>query len=81
MAELYIFSVVHHSHSASAQLLDDAEMRYGLTDQWIGSGHDEHILGCPLEPSQRRHCCRTSLRALPDLTQVLINALIVHVKF
>jgi len=45
-AEFDILSLVHHTHSATADLLYDAVMRYGFADERVRAGHVEHILGC-----------------------------------
>ena len=37
--EFYVLGLVHHTHSAAAKFLDDAEMRNGLTNQCVGAGH------------------------------------------
>ena len=70
-AELYVFSLVHHTHSATADLFDDAVMRDGFADQRSCVRHLAHILGCgPDQVNEER----------PLAGQVLINALAGEVK-
>jgi hypothetical protein len=45
-AELGVFSLVHHTHTAAPEFIDDAIVRDGLADQRVGGWHVEHILGC-----------------------------------
>jgi len=43
-----VFGLVHHAHPAPAQLLDDAVMRDGLSDERVGVRHSTVILGCDI---------------------------------
>jgi hypothetical protein len=42
--QFHILRFVHHTHTAVAELFDDAVMRYGFADKRIGTGHAQHIL-------------------------------------
>ena len=44
-AERGVLGFVHHAHPAAAELLDDAVMRHGAADEWLGVGHKPRILG------------------------------------
>jgi hypothetical protein len=39
-----VLSLVHHTHAATTELLDDAVMRYGLADERVGVRHSAAIL-------------------------------------
>jgi hypothetical protein len=41
-----VLRLVHDTHSTTAEFLDDAIIGYRLTNERIGAGHPEHILGC-----------------------------------
>src|ERR1022692_1304358 len=52
-AELYVLGLVNDAHTPTAQLLDDAVVRYGLADHWSrilrrrnGQVNESHGLGC-----------------------------------
>src|SRR5260370_17599073 len=40
-----LLSFVAHPHPAATQLLDDAVVRDGLPDKWVGISHSAHMLG------------------------------------
>src|SRR5260370_10856738 len=52
-AERSVFSLVHHAHPATAELLDDAVMGDGLADQWRGFHPRDAMLGVVRRRSQR----------------------------
>src|SRR5580692_5267628 len=43
--QLYVLSLVNHTHTTTAELFDDAVVRDGLADERVGGWHVEHILG------------------------------------
>ena len=67
-AEFRVFGLVHHTHPAAAQLLDNAIVRNGLIDDWDGSwtriGAD---VSAGLWASQRRQLLRASLMSQANL--------------
>jgi len=52
-AQLYILSLINHTHAATADFLDDAVVRNGLPDERVGTNHSAAILGCESWASQR----------------------------
>ena len=46
--ELDVFGLVHHTHTATTELFEDAVMRDGLPEEWVGFRHLALILGCDL---------------------------------
>jgi hypothetical protein len=65
---------VHHIHPAT-QLLDDAVVRDGLSDERAWARHSDVVLGALAEASQRIDKI-TSANMAQNFGQVLINALI-----
>ena len=57
-AELYVLCLVHNSHPAAAQFLNDAVVRNDLPNERIADRHSAAILGCALKTSQRTVACR-----------------------
>ena len=49
-----VFCLVHHTHPATTQFLNDAVVGNGLSNERIGPRHVAAILGCGLQGSQRR---------------------------
>src|SRR5215469_15365896 len=52
-AKFRVLGLVHNAHSTAAELLHDAVMRDGLSDEGLGLRHLARILGCRAEASQR----------------------------
>ena len=62
-AEFDILSLIHHTHSATADLLYDAVVRNGFANQRVGGWHVPHILGFCEMPSQRREVIAESSKS------------------
>src|ERR1700756_3106691 len=64
-AQLHILRFINHAHATSAELLDDAVMRNGLSDQRRRVRHRARILVFCCRPSQRepsRQCSKEKAR-------------------
>ena len=69
-----ILGLIHHTHPAATQLLDDAVMGDGLSDEGVGVRHSAAILGLELGQVNEPSCSADGIAVDADVRGIFDQA-------